>query len=139
MIKIIGFILLAIVIFILVVILQVDIKMTLRYRNGPKTKARIISSMGEKMSANYGARQPRTRYYVYEAEYNVNGRHTGKLYDTKKREIGEVVEVPYWIEKDGTQELTPRTYHDRFIRFLCMAVVGIIIAVAYILYMRCFA
>lgn len=118
--------------------LQVDIKMTLRYRRGPKTKAKIINSLGTMKSFNYGLCQPGTKFYVYEVEYTVNGLHIDKIYDKKKREIGESVEVPYWIEKDGTQELTPKTYHDRFLRFLATAIGGAIIGIGCVIYIEVF-
>lgn len=125
-------------VFALVVVLQVYIKMTLRYRRGSKTKAKIIGSLGTKIAANFGRHQSGTKYYVYEVEYNVNGLHIDKIYDKKKREIGEIVEVPYWIEKDGTQELTPKTYHDRFLRFLATAIGGAIIGIGCVMYIEVF-
>ena len=53
----------------------------------------------------------------------------------KKLNLGEMQQTPYWIEKDGSLELTPRKYYDRLKRLLFAFSVAVVFILSAILFL----
>lgn len=122
--------LLAIVIlFILIIILQVDIKMSLRYLRGSKTTVTVHEFYKNSSSGNYGRMQMSNYYFLYKVSFTIpekSGLQHGIFWSKEKLNPGEMRQTPYWIEKDGSLELTPRNYYDRLKRLLFALSIAVI-------------
>ena len=123
--------------FILIVILQVDIKMSLRYLRGPTTVT-VCEFYKNNSSDNYGKLQMRNYYFLYKVSFTVSeksGLQHDILWSKEKLNLGEMRQTPYWIEKDGSLELTPRNYYDRLKRLLFALSVAVVFILSAILFL----
>lgn len=124
--------------FILIVILQVDIKMYLRYLRGSTTTVTVYEFYKNSSSDNYERLQMRNYYFLYKVSFMVpekSGLQHGILWSKEKLNPEEMQQTPYWIEKDGSLELTQRNYYDRLKRLLFAFSVAVVFILSAILFL----
>lgn len=125
-----GSMVLAIVLLsIFVMILGSDIYSSIMYIKSDKITGTVLDYICEHRVGSYGRGQQDTVYYAYNVQYIVNGvTYQGKYLSRKKTlHNGDMVEVHYCINDDGTSDILNRHRLDRLKRFGVAFIFGIIL------------